>query len=146
MSLCPTCNDDFSEEFKMPKVLPCGHTYCLICLIGFCNYTPIIENNLNFFLVHHRKAFVCPECSYTINDINIIKNLPNNNALLKCIRQLKMQTNKIMSPSTTFSQSNSNTFTDTQDTFTFSVSGEPFRSYSPSRLGQSPDSLYIFSY
>lgn len=38
MSKCGVCNEEYSEEFKMPKILPCGHTYCIFCVVGICKF------------------------------------------------------------------------------------------------------------
>lgn len=39
---CPTCNQTYSE-YRQPKVLPCGHSLCSLCIgeasyYVFCNY------------------------------------------------------------------------------------------------------------
>lgn len=118
MSKCLICTEDFSEEYTIPKVLPCGHSSCARC---------IFERSQTY------KAFVCPECGITIRDFNILSRLPNNTALINCIRQMKAPKYHQSFPSSFFSPSNSAPLMQTQDTINFSPSFDNFFSHSPNR-------------
>jgi len=34
---CNICLEEYNGDSKIPKILPCGHTYCLPCIILMCN-------------------------------------------------------------------------------------------------------------
>ena len=140
MSKCQTCNEEFSEEFRIPKVLPCGHTYCLICIYGLC--TPLIFRLRLQYLVQKHKVFICQDCSYPIKNPQVIEKLPNNKTLLAFIQQYKSQKFMDDSVSNFFSNNSSNPFLDTQDSINFSPSSfDAFRNTSPSRQNLCSDSL-----
>lgn len=52
MSECEICNETFSRESRSPRMLPCGHTLCLPCLVKWAGPS---ESEL--------KQVTCPECN-----------------------------------------------------------------------------------
>lgn len=60
---CVLCVEDYSTEKHIPKVLNCGHTFCLPCLSDFVAF-----------------VLACPTCNATIEELPT--HLPTNYALL----------------------------------------------------------------
>ncbi|KAB7505018.1 hypothetical protein Anas_11831 [Armadillidium nasatum] len=60
---CVLCVEDYSTEKHVPKVLNCGHTFCLPCLSDFVSF-----------------VLACPTCNATIEELPT--HLPTNYALL----------------------------------------------------------------
>jgi len=50
---CPNCNEIFEPKEHIPKVLPCGHTYCAMCLHRFANYACPIDKTKYTDKVHN---------------------------------------------------------------------------------------------
>ena len=68
------------ESFTMPKVLPCGHTFCYECL---CKYFKSLGKKYNY-------RFPCPLCKAdTIIPLKKIENFPNNYVAMNMIDNLK---------------------------------------------------------
>lgn len=47
-SKCKLCTEEFTKEQRIPKMLPCGHSFCLPCcsdLIQFLKSCPICDTN-----------------------------------------------------------------------------------------------------
>ena len=40
---CPSCYDIYDDEEKIPRNLPCGHTYCQECLTQIANIKKRLE-------------------------------------------------------------------------------------------------------
>ena len=80
---CEICFNAWNTEKRIPKILPCGHTFCQSCLLE------ILQENLL-----KRATFNCPSCKMSINTIisdNDINNLRNNKNLLSLIGKMEMQ-------------------------------------------------------
>ena len=79
---CELCLNPWNSDFRIPKILPCGHTLCLKCLYG---------------IMDKRKKediFKCPSCKREIDSIKNKKdiiNLPKNNQLLSLIEKVETQ-------------------------------------------------------
>ncbi len=71
----------------------------------------------------------------------MLKRLPNNSALLKCIKQLKSQNYQTSSPSTHFSQNNSNSLFEAEQMF-HSLPIDYFTTQSYSKQNQPSELLY----
>ena len=62
--ICILCNHSYKNEKFLPRVLPCGHTICEICLL--------------------RGVRICPHCDYDIDCAkNKVVSCPINYAILK---------------------------------------------------------------
>ena len=79
---CELCSSQWNLDLKIPKILPCGHSFCLKCLYG------IIEK--------HKKEepFKCPNCKREIEMLKTkkdINNLPKNIQLLSLLDKVETQ-------------------------------------------------------
>ena len=54
---CPIC---FLPGYKQPKLLPCGHTFCLPCLKSYAG--PRGEPAVGTTCCPTRRCFACPTC------------------------------------------------------------------------------------
>lgn len=75
---CDICLCSWNLDIHIPKVLNCGHTCCLQCLIEIYNSTNL-----------RKQEFCCPTCRYSLKQhiscIEDIKNLVNNHSLMSII-------------------------------------------------------------
>ena len=79
---CELCLNSWNSDYRIPKILPCGHTFCLRCLYS------IIDK--------HKKEeiFRCPNCKREIDAIKCKKDilkLPKNVQLLSLIDKVETQ-------------------------------------------------------
>ena len=79
---CELCLNSWNSDYRIPKILPCGHTFCLRCLYN------IIDK--------HKKEeiFRCPNCKREIDAIKCKKDilkLPKNVQLLSLIDKVETQ-------------------------------------------------------
>lgn len=60
-------------------------------------------------IVQAQQVFVCPDCKFVIKNPELIKTLPNNYAIIQCIREMRNQASMSFSPynSHPFLQTNS---------------------------------------
>ena len=82
---CEICFNPWNNDIRIPKILPCGHTFCQSCIKEALNKSTLQQNN-----------FKCPSCKSEINSLIEFKDileLPNNNGILTLIG--KMETQKI---------------------------------------------------
>ena len=83
---CELCLNQWNNETRMPKILPCGHTICLKCL------NDKVENGINKL-----ENFKCPLCKIEIDMIktkNDIINLPKNTQILSILDKVETQRSK----------------------------------------------------
>ena len=81
---CELCLNSWNFDSRIPKILPCGHTFCLKCLYG------IIDNRKKEELF----IFKCPCCKKEIGAIKCkkdIMNLPKNTQLLSLLDKVETQ-------------------------------------------------------
>jgi hypothetical protein len=62
---CPLCCDSFDQATKIPRILPCGHTFCELCICA------ISKQSLSDISVE------CPHCR-CITSIKSTADLPKN--------------------------------------------------------------------
>ena len=72
---CEICKEKYNQGSRIPKVLPCGHTYCINCISGL--------NSCNFTVCPHDKT----EFPY------YVENLPTNLILLDMISNIEEEKN-----------------------------------------------------
>ena len=71
---CPVCFDAY-EEGHIPRLLPCTHTVCEVCLTCLIN----------------RSSLTCPECRMKHPAENDVKSFPQNKYILANIRRKKIE-------------------------------------------------------
>ena len=79
---CELCLNAWNSDFRIPKILPCGHTFCLKCLYG------IMEK------YKKEEIFKCPNCKREIDILRCKKdiiNLPKNTQLLSLLDKVETQ-------------------------------------------------------
>ena len=79
---CEFCLNPWNSDFRIPKILPCGHTFCLKCLYG-------LKDKLK-----KDEKFKCPSCKREIDTIKNKKdiiNLPKNSQLLSLLDKVETQ-------------------------------------------------------
>ena len=81
---CELCLNSWNNDSRIPKILPCGHSFCLKCLYG------IIDN------LKKEEIFIfkCPNCKREINAVKCkkdIMNLPKNTQLLSLLDKVETQ-------------------------------------------------------
>ncbi len=74
---CPVCYDVFDsvKENKLPKILPCQHTYCVEC----------VKN-----LVHcssSERCFNCPQCKFKVENLQDANSLPTSRIVLTLLEK-----------------------------------------------------------
>ena len=63
---CTVCMELYNHSDKLPKQLPCGHTFCLVCIIQYADK-------------HLDGLFLCPLCNKQITLCpDDVDDLPNN--------------------------------------------------------------------
>jgi hypothetical protein len=68
--VCPVCNEDFTEHITyLPRILPCGHTFCQKCLLE--SFVPAI------------KSLECALCRMVHRNIRTVEGFTINYALLQ---------------------------------------------------------------
>ena len=81
---CSICFNEFDLKERLPKALPCGHTFCVICMQDY-----VVTHNSN------RK---CPLCKQGIACSNA-KDIPNNFSLMVLLEQKTKQSDPLYSDS-----------------------------------------------
>ena len=80
---CEICLKSWNIDDRIPKILPCGHTFCLICI------KEILDKSLK-----EKCVFKCPTCTVEIESILTYKdilNLKQNNALISFSKRLDIK-------------------------------------------------------
>ena len=80
---CDLCFNQWNLDYRIPKILPCGHTFCLKCLYGK------LENYKK-----DEEIFKCPNCERKMQEIKCKKdiyNLPKNTQLLSLLDKIETQ-------------------------------------------------------
>lgn len=80
---CSVCYEvyDGANELKLPKILPCQHTFCVDCLIKIINASP--ESN----------QFFCPQCKYKIENEFDPFDLPTSRIVLSLLEKESLNYN-----------------------------------------------------
>ena len=81
---CELCLNSWNPEYRIPKILPCGHTFCIRCLYA------IIDK----YKKEEKFIFKCPCCKREIEKIKCkkdINNLPKNTQLLSLLDKVETQ-------------------------------------------------------
>ena len=79
---CELCSSQWNLDCKIPKILPCGHTFCLKCLYG------IMEKH------NKEEPFKCPNCKREIEMLKTkkdINSLPKNIQLISLLDKVETQ-------------------------------------------------------
>lgn len=73
---CPVCFDVFDSEnvTKLPKILPCQHTYCVECI-------------KNLMHCSTDGAINCPQCKYKIESLKDAMDLPTSRIVLTLLEK-----------------------------------------------------------
>ena len=80
---CEYCLNTWNPDYRIPKILPCGHTFCVKCLYSIVDKNKKIE-----------AIFKCPNCKIEIDSIKCKKdifNLPKNTQLLSLLDKIETQ-------------------------------------------------------
>ena len=80
---CDLCFNQWNSDYRIPKILPCGHTFCLKCL-----YRKVEKYKKD------EEIFKCPNCERKIEEIKSKKdiyNLPKNTQLLSLLDKVETQ-------------------------------------------------------
>ena len=82
---CDLCQSTWNSDYRIPKILPCGHTFCQKCLYGMMD--------------KHKKEeiFKCPNCKMEMGEIKCKKDilkLPKNTQLLSLLDKVETQKSK----------------------------------------------------
>ena len=72
MMLCALCGEVFRDPIRLPKALPCTHTYCAVCLSG-CLYENVVE---------------CPDCSSRYDIRGDVNTLPNSAMVMRVLNKV----------------------------------------------------------
>ena len=79
---CKLCLNAWNSDFRIPKILPCGHTFCLKCLYG------IMEKYKKHYIFKYpnwKREIEILKCK------NDIINLPKNTQLLSLLDKVETQ-------------------------------------------------------
>ena len=73
---CSLCFEQYDNGTRAPKVLPCQHTFCYLCLVRYTESS-------------HERGLPCPTCKRRANvDENGIQTLPNNLTIVSLIGRM----------------------------------------------------------
>ena len=81
---CELCLNSWNSDYRIPKILPCGHTFCLKCLYNIMDKHQKEKENI----------FKCPNCKREIELLKCKKdiyNLPKNTQLLSLLDKVETQ-------------------------------------------------------
>ena len=95
---CELCFNQWNSDSHIPKILPCGHSFCIKCL-----YNLVDSLKKNPLLV-----LKCPNCSLehpSINTKNDILNLKKNTRLLSLLDKIETQKSRTNISNISMSQS-----------------------------------------
>ncbi|OMJ80622.1 hypothetical protein SteCoe_19108 [Stentor coeruleus] len=68
---CHICSNPYTSAYRIPKVIPCGHTFCSICLED----------------LQKRQNLICPQCQKSWDSSNPIS---TNHSLVKLIIEIEL--------------------------------------------------------
>lgn len=71
------CYDSFDNvnEQKLPKILPCQHTYCVQCIKNLMHCSS------------DRNKFACPQCKFGVEGVKDVRDLPTNRIVLSLLEK-----------------------------------------------------------
>ena len=95
---CELCFNQWNSDVRIPKILPCGHSYCIQCLYNIIE--SIKDNPL--------AVFKCPNCSKELPQISSkkdIMNLQKNTRLLSLLDKIETQKSRTNISNISISQS-----------------------------------------
>ena len=95
---CELCFNQWNSDIRIPKILPCGHSYCIQCLYNIID--SIKENPLI--------VFRCPNCSKehpNLKSKKDITNLQKNTRLLSLLDKIETQKSRTNISNISISQS-----------------------------------------
>ena len=96
---CELCFNQWNTESRIPKILPCGNSFCIQCL-----YNLIESYKKNPLLI-----FKCPNCAVEIPSVKTkkdIMNLKTNTRLLSLLDKIETQKSRTNISNISMSQSN----------------------------------------
>jgi uncharacterized protein YbaR (Trm112 family) len=70
---CPICYDTFNDKDKIPRILPCGHTFCQVCLLDL--------RTSNILTCPTCRKFFSPEVKSLIKNFTILDYIYNRKDL-----------------------------------------------------------------
>ena len=74
---CTICMEQYNDSHKLPKMLPCAHTFCKTCIKQYAD--------------QHFNGFNCPLCSTKVNiSAKDVEKLNNNLTLISFMDKLKV--------------------------------------------------------
>ena len=68
---CSICLEGYNDQSKCPRILPCGHSFCQICLGRLL----------------HRNSIHCPTCRKPVGVPTGVAGMPRNFALLEIVNE-----------------------------------------------------------
>ncbi|KAG8581806.1 hypothetical protein GDO81_007811 [Engystomops pustulosus] len=82
---CTVCTEKYDETDRRPKVLCCGHTFCMKCL------QEVFSRNLHLVIHEHIPPLSCPSCRQTTEmlDVGSISRLSDNFAIINFLTDEK---------------------------------------------------------
>jgi len=95
---CELCLNQWSSDVRVPKILPCGHSFCILCLYSLIE--KIKKNPLS--------VFTCPNCSKELPSLKNkkdIMNLQKNTRLLSLLDKIETQKSRTNISNISMSQS-----------------------------------------
>ena len=95
---CELCFNQWNSENRIPKILPCGHSYCIQCL----------TNLLDSYKKNPLLVFKCPNCARELPSIKTkkdIMNLQKNTRLLSLLDKIETQKSRTNISNISMSQS-----------------------------------------
>lgn len=70
---CPICYDTYNDKDKIPRILPCGHTFCQICLLDL--------RTSNILTCPTCRKFFTPEVKQLIKNFTILDYIYNKKSI-----------------------------------------------------------------